>query len=97
MMLDDAPVARMGRFARSCGAALIVSESDTDRIPRYNYNIAQIKGESFLTQHGAELAHFPMPLFPGGSRIRSPKPKTSPVPDRDRAKNRSEGASLISA
>lgn len=45
-------------------AALILLESDSERLPQYNYNIASKKGEIFLTQYGAELAHFQLPLFP---------------------------------
>ena len=49
---------------RKLMAALVVAETDPDKIPLFNYNIATKKGDVFLSQHGAELAHFGLPLFP---------------------------------
>ncbi|PHR97546.1 MAG: hypothetical protein COA68_12380 [Oceanobacter sp.] len=51
-------------FERRFIAALVLLESDSERLPQYNYNIAVKKGEIFLTQYGTELAHFQLPLFP---------------------------------
>jgi hypothetical protein len=49
---------------RKLMAALVVAETDPDKIPLFNYNIATKKGEVFLAQYGADLAHFGLPLFP---------------------------------
>ena len=49
---------------RKLMAALVVAETDPDKIPLFNYNIATKKGDVFLSQYGAELAHFGLPLFP---------------------------------
>ncbi|CUG85045.1 Hypothetical protein, putative [Bodo saltans] len=45
-------------------ASIVLSESDSDRLPQFNFHIATKKGTSFLSQFGEALTTFSLPLFP---------------------------------
>lgn len=45
-------------------ASIIMSETDMDKVPQYNYHMAAKKGPAFLAQYGDLLTNFQLPLFP---------------------------------
>jgi hypothetical protein len=45
-------------------AAIVCCESDSTKMPMFNFSLAVGKGESYLSQYGSLLETLPLPLFP---------------------------------